>query len=177
MVNMLDILGRRIWLLIFFTLPAFAASKTEPWRVSFDGYGPIRIGMTPLQASKVLGVKLESENPKRTDSCYYAYSNNLPGVFFMVTDGKIARIDVDSPTVIMDSGAKIGNSIEEIIQLYQGRIKIDRHTYTGPEGKYLTVSAPNGLHGVRFETDSITGRVDVFYAGKFSEIQFPEGCF
>jgi hypothetical protein len=154
----------------------FAAVTVSEWRVRFDGYGPVGIGMTPQEASKTLGTILKGDiDAKR--SCYYVESATLEGISFMVTDGQISRIDVYSEKIPMDSGAKIGHTIKEIMAIYPGRTKVDPHLYTGPEGKYLTVTSMDRVHGIRFETSSMTGRVDRYYVGKFPEIQFPEGCF
>jgi hypothetical protein len=41
-------------------------------------------------------------------------------------------------------------------------------------GLYLTVLSPDGKHAMRFETSQ--GKVTLFYAGAFEQVQYTEGC-
>lgn len=126
-----------------FVMILFLGCESAPagpgeWLVRFDGYGPVRIGMTPAEASRALGMKFESEvdlnDPVLARSCFYVWSPSLKDVGFMVTEGRISRVDIDSDTVLTEAGVKINSTIENIIRLYPGRVIIEPHAYTGPEG-------------------------------------------
>ena len=62
------------------------------WRVRMDGFGPIRIGMTRVQAERAAGMALSDDRELRLAYCYYLdFTRGFKGVIFMVTEGRIAR--------------------------------------------------------------------------------------
>ena len=55
------------------------------------------------------------------------------------------------------------------------RLGVEPHKYIPlPDGKYVTVKAPDGKHAIRFETDK--GRVITYYSGRFPEVEYVEHC-
>ena len=156
-------------------ITAPSAIAQEP-RITFNGYGPVRIGMSAQALETALGVKLERGAPDGdSEACeYVAASRGYEGVSFMLLNQRLARIDVSSPKVRTRSGARIGLSQEAVLALYPGRIKISPHEYTAPDGSYLTMFSPDKRHGMRFETDH--GKVTVYYAGTAEAVQYIEGC-
>lgn len=58
--------------------------------------------------------------------------------------------------------------------MYPGRVEVQPHKYTGPEGHYLSVSVPSDtLLRIIFETD---GRVVTRYrAGRRPAVEYVEG--
>jgi hypothetical protein len=72
-------------------------------------------------------------------------------------------------------GAGVGDSEARVLALYQGRIRVEPHKYTGPEGHYLVVSRPaDTLYLIIFETDG--KRVERYRAGRRPAVEFVEGC-
>jgi hypothetical protein len=145
-------------------------------RVGFDGYGPARIGMTRAALQHALDVRLIEQSPEAdSDACLYVYAEGAgEGVGYMLIDGRLARIDVDTADVTTISGAHVGSTEAEVRALYPGQVKTTPHFYTGPEGHYLVLTAPDGQRGIRFETDG--QRVVRWYAGTEEAIQLVEGC-
>jgi len=47
----------------------------------------------------------------------------------------------------------MGDSEAKAITASGGRLKVEPHAYTGPEGNYLTTYSSNGWFGIRFETE------------------------
>lgn len=67
----------------------------------------------------------------------------------MIENKHPVRVDVDKRGIATTDGGQVGDSEEQVKQVYGPRLKIEPHHYT--DGHYLTVQ--NGNYGVRFETD------------------------
>ncbi|MHA6205806.1 hypothetical protein ACXU4B_15375 [Dyella soli] len=144
--------------------------------VTFSAYGAVHVGMSRHELESALGTALKSIDPD-TDSegCrYVAPSHGHDGISFMLINGHLARIDVQSDQVMTLTGAHIGATQQEVLDRYPGRVEISPHAYTEPDGTYLTIYSPDKRHGIRFET--YHGRATTFYAGTADAIQYIEGC-
>jgi hypothetical protein len=153
---------------------------TTQAKVFADGFGRAKVGMTVNVANSAAGTRLVSLDGKKiqTKGCSYVKPKTAPqGIQFMLTDGRIARVDVvKNKQITTVSGAKIGDTEAKIKSLYPGKIKVTPHKYvTG--GNYLTFTpdSPNYKnYRVVFETDG--NRVTQYRAGKLPEVEFVEGC-
>ncbi|MGI8984887.1 MAG: hypothetical protein ACR2HM_10200 [Acidimicrobiales bacterium] len=149
-------------------------------RLSLGGIGPVDVGMTLEEASAAAGtpIRVRPGNPFGSE-CEYAYADAVPGMAFMVINGRIARVDVGSPNggrVTTVSGIGEGSTEDEVKRTYPGRIQVQGHPYV-PTGHYL-VYAPadaNLAHlSLIFETD---GRVVTrFRSGMKGAVAQIEGC-
>jgi len=157
--------------------PAVAsAAPAGAWTVDDTGIGPVRTGMTVAQADSVLGGALRVAGDPPASCTYASAAGSPPGVRFMVVDGRIARVDVDSASVATASGARVGDAEERVAALYRGRVRVTPHKYE-PGGHYLEVTlagAAGGDHRTIFETDG--HRVTRFRVGKLPEVEWVEGC-
>lgn len=155
-----------------------ACSQGGQSAVTGDGFGAVRFGMRIAEAEQALGVKLHPDNPDDVDGngCrYYHPENAFPGLSFMAADGVIVRLDVyDTKVIATDMGAKIGDSEQHVLGLYKGRVRVEPHHYTGPEGHYVIVTGKNGKAQLVFETDA--GKVVSYRAGREPEVEWVEGC-
>lgn len=161
---------------------AFAAADTirdnavnmTHWIVSAGGIGPVRIGMTAAQARAALGGDLTVTG--RDPSCDYASSLRVPeGVNFMVTNGRIARVQVLRGAAATSEGIRIGDSEQHVRNTYAGRITVTPHKYTS--GHYLTVTPTDAAQSndrIIFETDG--SHVTVYRSGMLPEVAWVEGC-
>ena len=180
---------KRIWTgtAILLALPSIIVSAgvaqsqlTTQSKVFADGFGRAKVGMTVNAANSAAGTRLVSLDGKKTQSkgCAYVKPKTTPeGIQFMLTDGRIARVDVvKNKQITTVSGAKIGDTEAKIKSLYAGKIQVTPHKYvTG--GHYLTFTpdSPNYKnYRVVFETDG--NRVTRYRAGKLPEVEFVEGC-
>ncbi|WP_206817885.1 hypothetical protein [Chroococcus sp. FPU101] len=150
---------------------------TQTSKVSVNSIGPVKVGMTIEEASRAAGVKLIQRSSGGEPSClYYKPQTGLSGVDFMVTDGRISRIDIANPKVTTLSGAKVGDSENQIKSLYAGQIQVEPHEYE-PLGHYL-IFVPQDLqdqsYRVLFETDG--KKVTRWRVGKLPEVGWVEGC-
>ncbi|MEH1927794.1 hypothetical protein [Nostoc sp.] len=152
------------------------AKLTNKSKLSINGIGQVRVGMTVSQARKAAGTQLIGDSAN--NSCYYVKPQNEPkNLLFMVTKGRISRVDVRQNTQITTlKGAKIGDTEAQIKSLYPGQIKVTPHKYV-QGGHYLTFipkDRANQNYRVVFETDG--KRVTQFRSGKLPEVEFVESC-
>lgn len=161
--------------LVAFALPLDTVAG-DSFTVRYDGVGPAKIGMTKAQVSRVLGESLERSPGAGDIECEYLYSpRSMVGVKFMFSRERLARIDISEGATPTEAGIRIGDNIAKIRKAYGGRISVAPHQYIPePDGKYITVKAPGGRRAIRFETDK--GLVVTYYAGRFPEVTFVEGC-
>lgn len=139
--------------------------------VTFNGFGSVKVGMTIAQASQALGAKLV-RGKGYEDACFYVDPKGIQGVRFMVTNGKIARIDVSSNKYATDKGAKIGDTEAGIKSLYRG-IKVYPNKYD--EKKHdMEINSGDKKYLIIFETDG--RRVTGFRVGNTEEVGYVEGC-
>lgn len=154
---------------------------TNQSKLAINGIGSIRVGMTVAEAAKASGTKLVKSGSAPLDpNCDYVRPQGSPkGIGFMVTNGRIARVDVyDNKSITTLSGAKIGDTEARIKALYPGQIKVSPHEYTGYMGGHYLTFVPkdksDGNYRLVFETDG--KRVVNFRAGKLPEVEYVEGC-
>ena len=87
----------------------------------------------------------------------------------------MARVDVTKPGVRTREGAQVGDPEAAVLKLYEGRVAVTPHKYSGPQGHYLTVTTPgDSLHRIVFETDGAT--VQNYRVGRLPEVEWVEGC-
>jgi hypothetical protein len=155
--------------------PEAAPSAPSTWVVRPDGLGPIRIGATVAELEAALG-----RRPPRADSLdphcdYLRDPDRVPGVWFMLTEGRVARLDVDSTGPATTEGVRVGDGTEKVQRLYAPRVIVTPHKYTG--GEYLTVTpAPpaDSQYRMIFETDS--GIITRYRVGRLPEVGWIESC-
>lgn len=155
------------------------AKLSEQSKVFINGIGPIKVGMTVNQASQAAGTKLvQIQSGGEEGGCLYFKPQSEPkGVSFMVTDNKIARVDIqENQRITTGKGAKIGDTETRIKSLYPGQIQVTPHEYV-QKGHYLTFVPKDNVdknYRLLFETDGT--RVTRYRSGKLPEVEFVEGC-
>ncbi len=150
--------------------PAFA----DDWRVTTAGYGPVKIGMSVAEAQRALGAKLVAEGPVDNAECHYLRPEPaVAGLWFMISDGRVVRIEVNAPGITTRSGISVGDSEARVKELFPS-IEVTPHKYVAPDGSYLTVWARDRKAAVRFET--LQGKVTSYYAGQVPQVEYVEGC-
>ncbi|MBW4427743.1 MAG: hypothetical protein KME50_25690 [Nostoc desertorum CM1-VF14] len=152
------------------------AKLTNQAKLFINGIGTVRVGMTVSQAAKAAGTRLAGDPPN--NNCYYVKPQNEPkNISFMVTKGRISRVDVRQNTQITTlKGAKIGDTEAQIKSLYPEQIQVTPHKYV-QGGHYLTFIPKDRAdqnYRVVFETDGKL--VTQFRSGKLPEVEFVEGC-
>ncbi|MEM9542644.1 MAG: GerMN domain-containing protein [Cyanobacteria bacterium P01_E01_bin.42] len=148
-------------------------------KLTLTGLGGVEIGMTITEASQETGVQFvnQASGGEEHGCFYYKAATEPQDVSYMVTEGKIARIEVNTKNITTLSGAKIGDTEERIRALYPGKIEEEAHEYV-PGGKYLFFvpeDASNQNYRVVFETNE-KGIVTTMRSGKIPEVGWIEGC-
>ena len=145
------------------------------WDVRPDGIGPVRAGMTLIELSTALGEEVRA-GYNDFEKCDHVRPGKLPArVALMVVADTVVRVEVYSAGVATAEGAQVGDLESRVLELYPGRIQVEPHKYTGPEGHYLVVSQPGDtLHRIIFETDG--SKVTNFRSGRRPAVEYVEGC-
>lgn len=153
------------------------SSEATHWKVNLNGIGPIRVGMSPRQASQAIGAQLVGYGQSTGGECYYIHlEKETKGVDFMIIGGRVARIDVNTPEITTVSGARVGYTEDQIKSIYPGQLAVGPHKYV-EKGHYLTFIPKDpqfSQYRLIFETD---GKVVTSYrAGKLPEVEWVEHC-
>jgi hypothetical protein len=144
-------------------------------KVEFDGIGPVKVGMTVTQASRIIGHRLVPGVQGRCSS--FKPQNDTDNISFVVVGNHIARVDIEEGSRVKTlKGAGIGNTEAQIKSLYPGQIKVTP-SKNGYNGHLLTL-IPNESHErdyrIVFETDGDS--VIRYSVGKLPEIKFVGSC-
>ena len=142
-------------------------------RVGFAGVGAVRVGMSLEELRRAAGdVVLDTLGGD--GNCAYA---SLPerrwGISWMLIDGRVARTDIDDRGFATVSGIRVGDPQAKVLEVYRGRVRVERHHYV-ETGSYLTVDSADGKSALVFETDA--GRVTSYRIGRLPEAYYVEGC-
>lgn len=173
---------------VLFLMPASTIAAGLPLYVHAYGYGPVKLGMTPQQASELLGVPLLRHKDVEPEDCYYVYPNgDNSSMGYMVQDEQIVRIDVDDKSIQTLSGLSVGSKEEDIQSKFKSKVRITGHPY-GRGAHYVSVKVYGG-NRLLFETHAqkVTPtedgqlidedyRVSSFRIGKPSAVSLIEGC-
>ena len=150
------------------------------WTVRPDSVGPIPLGASLAQAVVALGdsIKVDLSGP---DGCVQVAVPSMPaGTSLMALRDstgivRIERVDIDTSGVLTAEGAGVGDAEPRVVELYRGRVSVQPHKYTGPQGHYVIVTSPRDtMFQVVFETDG--RRVLNYRAGRRPAVEFVEGC-
>ncbi|NEO25385.1 MAG: GerMN domain-containing protein [Kamptonema sp. SIO4C4] len=148
-------------------------------KLRLTGIGQIDIGMSIAEATQVTGHQFtqRSSGGEEYGCLYYEVTEGPDGIAFMVTDGKIARVEVTNSKITTLSGIKVGDTEDKIRSVYGDKIKAEPHEYE-PDGKYLIYvpdASSNQDYRVIFETNA-QGEVTMMRSGKLPEVGYVEGC-
>lgn len=141
------------------------------WIVHPDHVGAVQFGVTAT-GTRPFG---DSSTSFPQTGCTYWRPD---GRAFMVEDGIVVRIDVDSasPPLETAEGIGIGSTEAEIRSAYGEHVTIQLHKYQWEAGwRYFVYLPPtDSLHAIVFETDGNTVRT--FRAGRRPQVQYVERC-
>lgn len=154
---------------------ALAAAAQPKWVLTPDGLGPVKMGMTLAEVTKLLGGTMTGAAIESDDICVEKDNSKLPGVGFMFEDRKLTRISLSADSKIATPrGVRAGMSAAAVRKAYPKGLLSEGNAYIDPPAEYLTYWTVKGKRGVRFETDE-KRKVYVIHAGTGS-IQYIEGC-
>jgi hypothetical protein len=155
--------------------PPSAAGPADPWTIRSDGVGAVTFGMSLAEARAALGESLSGV--PSDGSCGFVVPPGAPaGVRFMVEQGKVVRVDVDSSGVRTQAGTEVGMSEGDVRGRYVAGLRVQPHKYD-PKGRDLVVQGTAPADSARrliFETDG--ERVVRYRAGITPAVEYVEGC-
>ena len=151
------------------------APTPSGWTVRYDGIGPVRIGATVAELEATLGAQLARRDSLDPRCDYLRNPALVPGVWFMMVEGRIARIDIDSAGPATAEGVRIGDDAAKVTTLYAPRVVASPHKYT--DGQYLTVTpAAPADSGFRLIFETNGGKITHVRAGRLPEVGWVESC-
>lgn len=119
----------------------------DRWRLTEDGLGPIRIGATPQHVQEELGDYFHAVNDDAGPINYAEWPGAPVGVRVCIHGGVVQQIVVDKPGVRTDQGAVVGDTAEQVIAAYNGKISAtmdsDHRVITATD--HEPADAPRGL--------------------------------
>ena len=151
--------------------PAPADTSADPWTVGLSGAGGVAFGTPASDAAAALG----GQWTDTTGACAYLRPGRGPaGLAFMVEQGRIVRVDVDSAGVATAEGATVGMAEAEVRARYPG-IRVMPHKYE-PAGRYLVVSGTAADSALRLVFETHGARVVRYRAGQVPQVEYVERC-
>ncbi|MEW5859344.1 MAG: hypothetical protein AB1861_18480 [Cyanobacteriota bacterium] len=155
-----------------------AEKLTTESGLSIDGLGSIKINMTVAQASGVAGTQIvpSRQNPNRVCD-YYKPANGPEGVTFMVTEGRIATVEIETNKITTVHGIKVDDTESTIKSAYPGQIQVSRLP-NSEKGKAWVVQ-PSSFANKNFRLVFVSPNgetVSRMIAGKVPEVNYAEGC-
>jgi hypothetical protein len=131
--------------------------------------------MTRADARRALGLAPGNAVPRDVPCAYLPADSVEFPASVMVENDTIVRFDVRDSILSTEAGARIGDAEAKVLELYRGRVTVEPHKYTGPEGHYLVVATPgDSTLRIVFETNGKT--VTTFRAGRRPQVDYVEGC-
>ena len=157
------------------------AKPAEPARLTPDGWGPLRIGMTRAEVVAAVG---DDDQPAvgapDPESCDEFHPTRAPaGMRVMIERGRLTRITLSRDAEVRtEHGFGVGHTAGEIKAALGARAVASPHEYGESPSEYITVwvgaSTDPEPRGIVYEIGS-DGRVAQVHAGGPS-IQYVEGC-
>ena len=139
--------------------------------LALEGLGDLRIGETVPRGSGWAERGAQIDGTCRTVS-----SPDFPGVYAIVTDGRVRRITIgDRSNVKLVEGIGVGSSENDVRKWFAG-FRAEPHQYERAPAKYLT--APNAASGdpaLRFEIGA-DRKVSLIHVGTMPVLGYVEGC-
>lgn len=162
--------------------PAPAPAKpAEPERLTADGWGPLRIGMTRAEVVAAAGEDTQpAVGGPDPESCDEFHPARAPaGMRVMIERGRLTRITLSRDAEVeTEHGFRVGDSAGEIKSALGAHAVASPHEYGEAPSEYLTVwvlpTTDPDPRGIVYEIGS-DGRVAQVHAGR-SSIRYVEGC-
>lgn len=143
--------------------------------IALRGIGPISVGMTVAEAERAGGRALPTVQDLG-GGCTYVAPDGLDGLAFMVTDGTIARLDVNLPAYATRSAVRVGDLEDEVTAAYPDRIEREPHAFD-EGGSYLVfVPVQQADEDFRLVFETNGERVTYLRTGRLPEAEYIEGC-
>ena len=158
--------------------PVSAADK-----LTAQGFGPLRIGMTRAEVEAALGpdANPEAVGGPDPDACDMFRPNRAPeGLLVMMENGVLTSVWISrNATLETDRALNVGDPAAEVKRVYGAAAEVTPHKYQDAPAEYVTVWSGSdhtspAARGVKYEIGG-DSRVSSI-AGGGPSIQYVEGC-
>lgn len=125
-------------------------------KIAINGVGSVDIGMTVKQASQAAGVDLVPMDSNPHPDCSYYQMDQNPeelGVSFLVSNGRIARIDIEDSRPQTISGAGVGDTEKRVQSIYKQRLRVKPAVHHGNFLTFVPQSQRDKNLRLHFRTD------------------------
>jgi hypothetical protein len=151
-----------------------------PSVTGFHGFGPARFGDDEESVRIAWGRPMAFDRVASADApCAYLVPDPAPSdgmeVAFMFENGKFVRYDVKGAQYQAPGSGMIGNNLEALKALYEGRYTEQPHKYI-EGGKTLVVTSPEGGDSALVFDIGADGMATSWRVGVPPQIHYVEGC-
>ena len=149
--------------------PTLSARST----VSTVGLDTVSFGMTVSQAQEAAGTVLVPAGP--TGRCYHAVPHDAPeGIVFLVHEGTIERVDINSGPITTRSGVGVGSPETMVTDLFGD--SIERQVRVDGTVDLVFVPTDPGDRNYRVVFNVSEGEVRAYKSGRFPQVMLDTGC-
>lgn len=141
--------------------------------VSTVGLDTVSFGMTVAQAQEAAGTVLVPAGP--TGSCYHVVPHDAPeGIVFLVHNGTIERVDINSGPITTRSGVGVGSPETMVTDLFGD--SIEREVRVDGTVDLVFVPSDPGDRNYRVVFNVSEGQVRAFKSGRLPQVMLDTGC-
>lgn len=152
---------------------AGGASASAPWRLTPEGVGPVRLGMTIDQAIAAVHPLAVDTAPAEAQGCQEFRVDGPTPFHFLAEQGRVARVSVTETGLTTARGIGPGDAEAAVRRAYGPGLINQPASFDDLPAHDLVFWASPG-HGFRFEIGQ-DGKVLLIHAGG-KAIQYVEGC-
>jgi hypothetical protein len=151
---------------------AFAAPHLDQFRLTFNGLGPLHVGMTRGQV-QAAGYRVPLARGQDANACVQALVAGNRHIRLMFEAGRVTRVEVLGGPTSTWSGIRVGATEEQVRKTYGARLTVRPHKYD-PQGHTMLVFSRDKQRALVLDTDGHV--VKEFRAGLAASAQYVEGC-
>ena len=141
--------------------------------VSTVGLDSVHFGMTVNEAQKAAGTVLVPAGP--TGACYHVVPFDAPeGIVFLVHQGTIERVDINSGAITTRSGVGVGSPESMVTDLFGDRI--EREVRVDGTVDLVFVPRDPGDQNYRVVFNISEGAVRAYKSGRLPMVMLDTGC-
>jgi len=149
--------------------PTLSARST----VSTVGLDTVNFGMTVAQAQEAAGTVLVPAGP--TGPCYHVVPHGAPeGIVFLVYQGTIERVDINSGPITTRSGVGVGSPESMVTDLFGN--SIERQVRIDGTVDLVFVPTDPGDRNYRVVFNVSEGAVRAYKSGRLPMVMLDTGC-
>lgn len=141
--------------------------------VSTVGLDTVTFGLTVPQAQQAAGTVLVPAGP--TGSCYHVVPHDAPeGIVFLVYQGTIERVDINSGPITTRSGVGVGSPETMVTDLFGD--SIERQVRVDGTVDLVFVPSDPGDRNYRVVFNVSEGEVRALKSGRLPQVMLDTGC-